>query len=70
MSADGGEGGSLAEAVNDDSGKPRYDINKVQYGEKFGVNGSNTWVSGVVVTLLIIITAVCIILVVRRKVSI
>ena len=54
--------------TSDDSGKPIYDINQIRYGEKYGPKrNSNTWVSGVIVVLLVVATAVCIILVVRRK---
>uniref|UniRef100_A0A914GQN4 Uncharacterized protein n=1 Tax=Globodera rostochiensis TaxID=31243 RepID=A0A914GQN4_GLORO len=52
----------------EDGRRPKYDINAVKYGEKSVVKKeANSLLSGVVVTLLVISTAFCIIIVARRK---
>ncbi|KAI6207830.1 Leucine Rich repeat-containing domain protein [Aphelenchoides besseyi] len=53
--------------VNVDEGKPIYDINSIRYGQRPVKNSTNTWVSVVVVSLLLILTATGVVLVVRRK---
>lgn len=53
--------------ANDDMGRPPYDINQIKYGDKADKKDSNTLLSGVVVTFLIIVTAICVILVARKK---
>uniref|UniRef100_A0A915DEF8 Uncharacterized protein n=1 Tax=Ditylenchus dipsaci TaxID=166011 RepID=A0A915DEF8_9BILA len=58
---------SLAEDA--DAGKPTYDINSVKYGQRYSPNkSSNTWVSGVIVILLVIVTAISVICVAKQKV--
>jgi hypothetical protein len=57
------------ENAKEDAKRPRYDINTVTYGQKSATNKreANTWLSGVIVTLLVIVTAFCIIIVARRR---
>uniref|UniRef100_A0A183BNH2 LRRCT domain-containing protein n=1 Tax=Globodera pallida TaxID=36090 RepID=A0A183BNH2_GLOPA len=58
------------ESELEDGRRPKYDINAVKYGEKSVTKKeANSLLSGVVVTLLVISTAFCIIIVARRKVK-
>ncbi|KAI1709651.1 leucine rich repeat domain-containing protein [Ditylenchus destructor] len=54
--------------VDDDASKPTYDINAVKYGQKNSIRySSNNWISASIVTLLVLTTVICVILVVRHK---
>jgi hypothetical protein len=58
----------LEENGREDAKKPKYDINVVKYGQKSLIKKeANTWLSGVIVTLLVIVTAFCIIIVARKN---
>jgi hypothetical protein len=52
--------------VNIDEGKPVYDINLIKYGQRPITESGNSWISGVIVIALLIITAIGVLVVIRN----
>lgn len=52
--------------ANVDEGKPVYDINLIKYGQRPISDSGNSWISGVIVIILLIITAIGVLIVIRN----